>query len=61
MIILGLIMLISGIGLFVQMIAWCIQTWKEACEEDKLSKYIKNQSFEDFSEMMRKTDLKLGE
>ena len=55
MMLLAILTAISGIGLFIQMIIWAIETWKEATEEERRLK-----RFEEFSRIMEQTNLKLG-
>lgn len=54
-----------GLGCIMQMIAWCIETWKQGDMEDKVARFEENSnmmSFEEFSEKMRnKETFKLGE
>lgn len=56
---------IAGIGCIIEMIVWCVETWKEGDREDKIARFEENSnmmSFEEFSEKMRnKETFKLGE
>ena len=55
----------AGIGCIIEMLVWCVETWKEGDREDKIARFEKNSdmmSFEEFSEKMRnKETFKLGE
>lgn len=53
MMMLAIVAMFLGFGSLVQMIVWCITTWKEANEE-----WRQIERFEKFSKMMRDTDLK---
>lgn len=53
MMMLAVVAMILGFGLLVQMIVWCVTTWKEATEEER-----QLERFKKFSKMMRDTDLK---
>lgn len=53
MMILAVVAVILGIGSLIQMIFWCIVTWREATADER-----KIERFEKFSKMMRDTDLK---
>lgn len=56
MMLLAVLTVISGIGLFIQMIVWMIDTWKQATEEER-----RYRRFVKFSKIMEQTNLKLGE
>ena len=64
MVALLILAIITGIGTLAKMIAWCIDTWREGDEEDKLARFEENSklmSFEEFSEKMKnKETFKLG-
>lgn len=65
MICLAIVAGFAGLGCIMQMLAWCVETWKEGDREDKVRKFEKNSemmSFEEFSKKMKdKETFKLGE
>lgn len=59
MMVLAIVAGLAGVGCIMQMLAWCVETWKEGEEEDRIARFEENSkmmSFEEFSKKMKDKD-----